>query len=342
MEYNDDRGDLLGENHDSFIVSQITEQFGQLRRLSVDLQNAFLRWISIRSRTMQQLEELATKLHKITNIAAAAGATMGSVGGILSVAGLIATPLTLGVVGSIAATMMVAGASIGGAGAFVLSGSPVVEALLLKLGLKDVQAAIEKDREACTELQQQLDSLENFVHGVAEFLKPLPADPMLLRPLEGSGFEFLRERIAFEDVGSSTEGKGESGARFLRDVTSAATISASAAAGSVVSAALLNLDITLLVKSSLELHRGSTSRAVEDIRRILNELECPDEEEIQGLVESFIDKKFTEAYNKTDSDKQGKNQIGDADDGDFDDDAQYDGEMSRATGEKQRLLPKES
>ena len=34
-------------------------------------------------------------------------------------------------------------------------------------------------------------------------------------------------------------------------------------AGSVV---LLPLDITLLVKSSLELHRGSTSKAVEDIR----------------------------------------------------------------------------
>ena len=50
----------------------------------------------------------------------------------------------------------------------------------------------------------------------------------------------------------------------------------------------------------MELHRGSTSKAVEDIRKILDELECPDEKEIEMLVEGFIDEKFTEAYNKMD------------------------------------------
>ncbi|PFX26988.1 Tetratricopeptide repeat protein 28 [Stylophora pistillata] len=109
----------------------------------------------------------------------------------------------------------------------------------------------------------------------------------------------------------------EFGARFLRIFSSAASVSASAfaiagtlarstalvgtrvahVAASTVSAGLLPLDITLLVKSSLELQRGSTSKAVEDIRQILSELECPEEEEIQLMVESFIDEKFTEAYN---------------------------------------------
>jgi len=314
---NDDKGDLHGENHDSFIVNQITEQFGQLRRLRVDLQNAFLRWIPIRSGTKQQLEELATKLHKITNTAAAAGASVGAIGAALSITGFIAAPFIGGV-----ATAGLIGASIGGTSAFVSSGLQAGEILRLRLGLRDVQAAMEKDRQTCTELQQQLDSLDNFVSGVADFLKPLPADPMLLRPLEGSGFDFLRERIFLEDVGSSTEERVEGGARFFQGVSSAATISASAVVGSVISAALLPLDITLFLKSSLELHRGSTSRAVQDFRRILNELECPHKEEIKGFMESFIDKKLTEAYNRTDSDKQGKNQIGDADDGDFDDDAQ--------------------
>jgi len=146
---------------------------------------------------------------------------------------------------------------------------------------------------------------------------------MLLRELEGSGFEFIGGRIFVNDIGSSTEERVEIGARFLRAATSAATISASAVAtagavarsaalagtraahlaGSVISAALLPLDITLLVKSSLELHRGSSSSAVEDIRRILDELKCPDEEEIQGLVESFIDEKFSKAYDKIRSPK---------------------------------------
>ena len=47
---------------------------------------------------------------------------------------------------------------------------------------------------------------------------------------------------------------------------------------------VLPRDITQLVKSSLDRHRGSTSPIVEEIREILNNLECPDETEIQRLV----------------------------------------------------------
>ena len=98
--------------------------------------------------------------------------------------------------------------------------------------------------------------------------------------------------------------------------------------------------MTLLVKSSLELHRGSTSAAVQDIRRILDELECPDKEEIQGLVESFIDEKFTEAYNKMDDEKkQEKNQ--DSDDSN-EQNKQNDDTDKRQGTEKEILLPNDS
>ena len=43
-------------------------------------------------------------------------------------------------------------------------------------------------------------------------------------------------------------------------------------------------DITQLVKSSLDRHRGSTSPIVAEIRDILDNLECPDEAEIKRLV----------------------------------------------------------
>ena len=111
-------------------------------------------------------------------------------------------------------------------------------------------------------------------------------------------------------------------------------------AGSVISAALLPLDITLLVKSSLELHRGSTSAAVQEIWRILDELECPDKEEIQGLVESFIDEKFTEAYNKMDDDKE-QEQNRDSDDSN-EQDKQNDDIDKRQGTEKEILLPNDS
>ena len=322
MESNDDSGDVL-ENHESFIVNQITAQFEQLRKLREELHDAFGSWISIRTRTKEQLEELATKLHehhRNVNISTITGASMGSVGGILSVAGLIAAPFTFGA----GIVVSLVGAGIGGAGGLVMSGSKVADIILEKLGLKEVQAAIEDDRKACSKLQKQLASLENFISSLAEFLKPLHGDAVLLRELEGSGFEFLRQRISCEEIAVSTKERVELGTRFFRAATSVASISASPAAtagavargaalagaraahavGSVISVALLPLDITFLVKSSLELHRGSTSAAVHDIRRILDKLECPDKGEIQGLVKSFIDKKFTEAYKKTDDNKK--------------------------------------
>ena len=306
----DDSSDML-ENHKSFILKQIRAQYEQLCKLREELHDAFRSWIPIRTRTRKQLEELATKLHehhRNVNISTITGASMGTIGGILSVAGLIAAPFTFGA----GIVVSIVGAAIGGAGGLVMSGSKVAEIILEKLGLKEVQEAIEDDCKACNKLQEQLDSLENVISSLAELVKQLQGDKVLLRELEGSGFEFLSQRISYEEIGASTEERVEFGARFFRAATSAATISASAAAtagavarsaaiagtraahvaGSVISAALLPLDITLLVKSSLELHRGSTSAAVQDIRRILDELECPDKGEIQGLVKSFIDEKF--------------------------------------------------
>ena len=65
------------------------------------------------------------------------------------------------------------------------------------------------------------------------------------------------------------------------------TFTSTASAGALIrnvsrfaNASVLPLDITQLVKSSLDRHHGSTSPIVEEIREILNNLECPDETEI--------------------------------------------------------------
>ena len=99
------------------------------------------------------------------------------------------------------------------------------------------------------------------------------------------------------------------------------------------------------MKSSLELHRGSTSSAVEEIRQRINDLKCPDVEEIKGLVDSFIDEKFTEAYNKMDDETNEENYI-DVDLEDNSDDNNYETQIedSEERGnwetDRERLWPK--
>jgi len=67
---------------------------------------------------------------------------------------------------------------------------------------------------------------------------------------------------------------------------------------------LFPLDIALFVESSFRHRCGSVSMMAEDIRRILNELECPNEEEIQGLVQGFIKGSFNKAYRLMKNDRK--------------------------------------
>ena len=318
VENNDNKGNLPREDQNSFIENQITELFRQLRTVSLDVQNAFLRWTSTRHDAMKQLEVLNTNDLKY-KIPATTGT---SVAWILSLVGFTAAPVTGGMV---AIAFFLAG-SMAVLGGLVMSTSCRTKRPPLESHQnKALQLTIQKDQEACSDLQKQFYNLEFLISQLGEFFKPLHVDPMLQRLLEGSGFDFLREREIYED-----------GVSFFRGATTSARASASSAMCSFVLTVLLPLSSWIPFKCHCELNRGSPD--VENVKRIMTELESSDVEVIKGLVESFIEKKFTEAYSRIDCDKQTENQVGDADDAD-DDYVQYGDETSRATAERQRLLP---
>ena len=260
--------------------------------------SSFGRWIPKRKRTLEKLEELAAKLHEQhINVSKStiAGASASTLGGILAIAGLIAAPFTFGA----GTVVSLVGAGIGGAGGLVMSVSKVIEITLAKLGLKEVQRAIDEDEEACTQLQEKLENLERFISN--------------LREIESNGFEFLHQPVEREFT-TSTEERIDISVRFFRAFSSAASVGAGAfaaagafaragglagvrvanLAGGIVGAVLLPLDVYMLVKSSLEVHRGSTTQAVNDIRKLISELECPEEEDMQKLVRRFISEKLIE------------------------------------------------
>lgn len=172
---------------------------------------------------------------------------------------------------------------------------------------------------------------------------PLNHNVVLLKEMGESGFEFLYKWIACEDLDPSTVTKVEFSAKFPRAATSASTMSSSipdimsaivfvsevaeedamarsearcetvrtgtrakyiADSSADIKSDLFPLDIALFVESSFKHRCGSASMMAEDIRQILNELECPNEEEIQGLAQGFIEGSFNKAYRLMESDKQ--------------------------------------
>ena len=305
-------------------MNEVREKFAHLRRLREDLQNAVLRWIVIREATKQKLKSVAVHLKQLK-------AFESEVPILEQAASSLLYPFL-----PIGPFITVAGIRV----AIIGKNKEIV----LNLGLSEVQTSIEEDRKSCLELQQQLDSLENFISTLAEFLMPLNHNMVLLKEMGESGFEFLYKWIACEDVGPSTVTKVEFCAKFLRAATSAPTMSSSirdtisaivfvsevAGAGAMarsearcetirtgtrakyiadsssdITPDVFSLGIVLWqVWEYSWRHRGSLSMLAEDIRRILNELECPNEEEIQGLVQSFIEGSFNKAYRLIESDKQ--------------------------------------
>ena len=292
----------------------------------MELRNALFRWILIRATTIQQLKSLAEHL-KIIEPEFVLGFAVTRF--IILYYFIIGWPL----IGFLINKMTIAADA----------GLEKMIDGRLGLRLGKVQASIEEDHKVCLKLQQQLDFLENFISTLAEFLIPLNDNAVLLKEMGESGFEFLYKWIAREVIDRSTVTKVEFCAKFLRVATSASTMSSSipaaksatvfvsevaragvmartearceairtgtcakyiADSGIDIKSDLFPLDIALFVESSLKRHCGFVSMMAEDITRILNELECPNEEEIQGLVQSFIEGSFNKAYRLIESDKQ--------------------------------------
>ena len=162
----------------------------ELDRLTEDLADTFRQWRPKRKRTMEKLEELASKLNfsKSTK----AGATAGTIGGILLIAGLITAHFTFGA----GLVVSLVGAGIGGAGGLVMYVSKVIEITLAKLGLKEVQGATDEDEAACMQLQEKLDNLERFVSDSRE--------------IESNGFELAKREFT-----TSTKENIDFSARFF-------------------------------------------------------------------------------------------------------------------------------
>lgn len=200
-------------------------------RLRKELREAFLRWIPIRRRTKETLEHLERvlmpKQPRFT--------TRTIIGCVLSFGGsaAFAAPLTFG-------TSLMVAAAAAGIGVIVgadASQHPLAEDETIG-SLAEVQGAIERDRRACSELREQLDSFNRT---------------------------FTSTTSAGATVGTTVRNVSDALKRFA-------------------DSNVLPENITQFVKSSLDRHRGLTRPVVEEIRNILDNLECPDEAVIERLL----------------------------------------------------------
>ncbi|XP_038649138.1 apolipoprotein L3-like [Scyliorhinus canicula] len=210
-----------------------------------------------------ELREIADDIdrhHKNSTIANVAGSSAGIVGGILSIAGLIASPFTFGA--SLALTGV--GIGVGAAGGATNIGASITDNLIQNNKQKRVTEIIEFYKE---DSKIMSDSL-HLVHCTIESI------------MEGNGEDIPKYLMI---------GGTQTATRTLNTIavaTSAATrnaLRAIKAVSGVLSALLIIWDVYSLVKDANDLYNGSETEVAQQIREAAKNIE----EELQSYKDAY-------------------------------------------------------
>ena len=136
---------LLPQSYEKF-----TEVYDEMKKM-----------MSYRTNTIELMNSVADKLdekHKDVNIAKLVGSATGVVGAVVTGAGIVLTPVTLGA----GAAVAVGGGAIMAAGTATAAGTHVVEKVIEKDHLDKVQRAVDKDKKQCEKVKALWKEFENY------------------------------------------------------------------------------------------------------------------------------------------------------------------------------------
>ena len=240
---------------------QIADLVQQVRDFKVLHQNA--------AAELRDTADYLDKVWKDCKIASAFGSATGIVGGLLTVGGGIATILTAG----IASPLLIAGITVGAAGAGTNLGTSVVEIAINSSKVKEADEAVQK---ACDAAQKVRETIElwkkrmdyarmSFLYYIAREI--LELDPMTISIMQG----------VLKAVQT-----GEKGASAVAETTTKAAGTAGVkigvkAAGSIIigtSAVFIVWDAVLFGLTVRDLIKKNGSDAAKSLRQKANEIEA--------------------------------------------------------------------
>ncbi|XP_028649391.2 apolipoprotein L3-like [Erpetoichthys calabaricus] len=206
--------------------------------------------------------------HKKATIANITGGTVSAAGGIVTIAGLILAPFTLG------ASLMVSGVGLG---------------VAVAGGVTSASATISDTVSNSLERQKVEEIIKSYQKDMKAFVECLETVNSCLKNVEELNESKLKESLANEAL-LKTSNKIQLGARAGKALTNAAEIArvatlAKASGGltrairvagvatGVLSGLFLGLDVYFIAKDSIDLHNGAKTEFATKIREVADELQ---------------------------------------------------------------------
>lgn len=280
------------ENEDREMEEMFVESIQSFLDVSSAVSNAFDRlrhdikeWLPKREETIARLKEIAGQLNKTTRdvaISQTVGSSVGILGGLVAIGGLVLSPFTLGLSLIPAA---VAGGLIGGAGALTAIGSTLAEIIIDKNLVDKATCCLEEDKILTEALVGQIrdfngtsslllryipqDELESFV-SVATY-EQSSANPDLTSTPDDIG-----PRLGITVSRLVTVG-GKAIAMPVTKMVIAGTVAASRMVAMAVAHSIavigIGLDIANIVLAGIKLGKGAKSENATKLEGAIADLE---------------------------------------------------------------------
>ena len=249
------------------------------------------KWIGVREVTIKMMRDTADEIdkhYKNVNISRIAGAGTAIVGGAMALGGGIATLVTAGVATPITAPVIAAGTVMSFAGGTTSAGASIVDMIISKVKLSDVQKQIDTDNKKLEELIQQKKVVEEITELLQKRINSSRENKDVLGAFtatttvgrvgsgavaicatgKGAAKLVLESGAQVGKVGGGIAKGGAAAARFGR-----AALQGAAVGSIALEAVVIPLNIAEIVVSGISLYKGSETKASRQLREKANDFE---------------------------------------------------------------------
>lgn len=266
--------------------------------------SAYSTWSKQRQKTIDELNELAAYVDKVTRdvrIAKITGSSAGVIGGAMTLGGILLVPYTFGT----SMFLATSGAALAGGGAITSTGASVAEYYINPAQIKKAQECLEKDY---VETEKMYEALAQIFQEWKMFLETQginyegpPAFPeekfvkLGTKLVElGAVANFLKQAAtALRDAEFLVHIGGQLGARTSLSGAASTMYVASttgrgigAAATKAIIPAFMVVDLFFLISDSINLHNGVKATAFKDIQAQVKHLK-----ENKRIIENIYQRK---------------------------------------------------
>ena len=228
------------------------------------------KWKRDRKTTVRQVRELADEIQRYednSRIATLAGTSAGIVGGCITIAGGVSAFYTFGA----SRILTAVGGTISGVGGATVLGTEIINGVLRSGKFKEVEKALEKDKDATSELVKKLENLEGILKERNELIEKNQNKLIVKIPKIVFNFGSTVNNGVQTGKKLAKAGLSEAGETVFKSLGKAGKVYH--VAGLAFGAVFVAMDIYTLVQTSIDVHKGSKLEVVKDIHKVAQALE---------------------------------------------------------------------